>query len=75
MPEDFPGVPNLNQGAYKQLENQLYELHTSGNSVYADFHAIFNDGNLTQRPDAFGVTYRVNEGVPRTRIFLNQPGG
>ncbi|WP_460535681.1 two-partner secretion domain-containing protein [Chitinimonas naiadis] len=76
MPNDFPGVPNLNQGAYKQLENQLRDLaNTPGNRVYADFRAIFSPGNTTQRPDAFSVTYSVNGGAPRTRVFRNQPGG
>ena len=75
MPTEFPGVPNLNGGAYKQLENSLRKLHNEGNSVYSNFEAIFNDGNLTQRPDSFRVTYSVNGGMPRVRTFVNQPGG
>ena len=75
IPANFPGVPNLNGGAYKQLENTLRKLDNGGNKVYANFEAIFNDGNLTRRPDAFQVTYSVNGGMPRVRLFLNQPGG
>lgn len=75
IPDEFPNVPNLNGGAYRQLENTLRNLSNSGNSVYGNFESIFNDGNLTQRPDAFRVTYSVNGGIPRVRSFLNQPGG
>lgn len=75
MPTEFPGVPNLNGGAYKQLENTLRNLSNRGNTVNANFESIFNETNLTRRPDAFRVTYNVNGGMPRVRSFLNQPGG
>jgi hypothetical protein len=76
IPEEFPGVPNLNGGSYKQLENDIRELaKVPGNTVTADFQAHFNEGNLTQRPDAFIVKYSVNDGPTITRHFRNQPGG
>lgn len=76
MPEEFPGISNLNGGAYKQLENDLRDLaNTPGNKVHAEFRAIFNEGNLTDRPDAFSVSYSVNGRIPVKQTFLNQPGG
>ena len=74
-PVEFAGVPNLNGGAYKVLENTLRDLHNAGNRVNARFEAVFNPGNLTQRPDAFTVIYDVNNGMPVERYFINQPGG
>lgn len=72
----FPGIPNLNQGPYKRLENSLKSLaEIPGNRVYADFRAIFNEGNLTQRPDAFSITYRVNDRASVMQRFTNRPGG
>jgi predicted lysophospholipase L1 biosynthesis ABC-type transport system permease subunit len=54
-------------------------MNTPGNSVYADFRAVFNPGNLTQRPDSFMVSYRVTnaQGVGQVieRDFPNRPGG
>jgi hypothetical protein len=67
---NYPGVPNLNQGPYKQVELEFAELaNTPGNSVYADFRRVFYEGNLTQ------ISYRVNDGPDQIERFLNQPGG
>jgi|GEM_PF-6393453 hypothetical protein len=74
-PEGFPGVPNLNQGAYKRLENRLIKLDGEGNKVYLRADAIFNNGNFTERPDGFKVTYQVNNGELQSEYFINQPGG
>jgi len=52
-----------------------FEAKVPGNTVTADFQAHFNEGKLTQRPDAFIVKYSVNDGPTITRHFRNQPGG
>lgn len=75
IPSQFPDTPNLNGGAYKKLENYLRNESNAGNKVWANFEAVYNEGNLTHRPDGFKVTFKVNDGPARTRDFLNQPGG
>ncbi|WP_426342968.1 DNA/RNA non-specific endonuclease [Pseudoduganella sp. S-14] len=75
MPAEFPNTPNLNGGAYKRLENQLRNMDKAGDKVHANFEAVYNEGNLTHRPEGFRVTYQVNGGIPIERNFINQPGG
>jgi len=75
-PERFPDLSNLNQGAYKRVEAKLLALaKVPGNNVEAEFKAVFAPGNLSQRPDEFVVTYRVNGGKAHNHRLTNQPGG
>ena len=76
LPNEFPGVSNLNQGAYGTLESELRALAgVPGNEVEASFKAIYKPDNTTSRPDEFQVISSVNVGRDIVKRFTNQPGG
>jgi DNA/RNA non-specific endonuclease len=70
-----PGNRSLNGNEYARFEDKLNGLLKEGKRVDAEFRSVFNPGNTTARPDKYEVIYRVDGGPPRTKTFLNQPGG
>ena len=67
------GLPNLNQGAYKQFENEVRELaSTPGNKVEIVVEPRYSASNTTNRPDQFIASYRVNGGDWNTRKLINK---
>lgn len=67
------GLPNLNQGAYKQFENEIRDLASvPGNKVEIMVEPRYSAGNTTNRPDQFIASYRVNGGDWNTRKLLNK---
>jgi hypothetical protein len=67
------GVPNLNQGAYKQFENQVRKLALEpGNRVEIKVMPRYSSGNLSNRPDEFAAAYRVNGADWNTRELVNK---
>ena len=66
------GVPNLNNGAYKQFENNLATLRAEGKAVDMRVHAQYNPGNTSARPDAFVAEYRVDGSRWVTQKFINK---
>jgi hypothetical protein len=67
------GLPNLNQGAYKRFENTVAELaRDPNNRVEVRIESRYNGGNISNRPDEFVASYRVNGGRWRTQTFVNK---
>lgn len=66
------GLPNLNNGAYKQFENNLATLRAEGKAVDMRVHAQYNPGNTSARPDAFVAEYRVDGGRWVSQKFINK---
>jgi hypothetical protein len=67
------GVPNINQGAYKQFENEVRKLALEpGNRVEIKVMPRYSSGNLGDRPDEFIAAYRVNGGDWNTRELVNK---
>lgn len=63
---------NLNQGAWKALENKFATALKDGKSVDVKIDVMYKDAGA--RPDRFKVTYNI-DGDIRTRTFLNTLGG
>lgn len=63
---------NFNMGAWRDLERTFQEALTEGKTVDVKIEVKY--GSDSQRPDNFRVTYEI-DGVPRTRMFDNVPGG
>jgi hypothetical protein len=58
-----PSDKNLNQSGWKIFENEVRtQAKDPGKVVEIRVEAIYNEGNLTNRPDAFAGSYRVNGG-------------
>ena len=67
------GLPNLNQGPYKQFENTVGKLAGDPkNTVEVRIEAAYDSGNTTTRPDRFEASYRVNGGLWSTQSFVNK---
>ncbi len=63
---------NLNQGAWKRLENQLADALRSGKKV--DVQVSVQYGPTGERPAKFIIDY-VIDGTPATQVFRNRAGG
>ncbi|MCI4592634.1 DNA/RNA non-specific endonuclease [Sphingobium sp. BYY-5] len=63
---------NFNMGAWRDLERSFQEALQDGKTVDVKIEVKY--GTDSQRPDNFRVTYAI-DGVPRTRMFDNVPGG
>ena len=67
------GLPNLNNGAYTRLENQIERLaQIPGNRVEIKIEPLYAAGNTSNRPDEFVASYRVNDGRWYTSTFDNK---
>ncbi|HET6237155.1 MAG TPA: DNA/RNA non-specific endonuclease [Acetobacteraceae bacterium] len=67
------GLPNLNQGACKRLENQVAHLASDPyNTAELRIQPRYSSGNLTTRPDGFSAAYRINCGDWIEREFVNK---
>ena len=67
------GLPNLNQGAYKRFENQVAKLaEDPNNTVDVRVQPHYDPSNMTNRPDGFVASYRVNDGDWIEREFVNK---
>ncbi|WP_336970693.1 DNA/RNA non-specific endonuclease [Sphingobium aromaticiconvertens] len=63
---------NFNMGAWRDLERSFQDALQDGKTVDVKIEVKYGaDG---QRPDSFRVNYTI-DGVPRTRMFDNVPGG
>lgn len=62
---------NLNQGAWKKMENEFADALKDGKSVEVDIAAIYG---TSSRPDDF-VVNAVIDGKPKSYMFTNAPGG
>lgn len=65
------GLPNLNNGAYKEFENTIAEL-AEDHDVLARISPSYDPGNTTNRPDLFIVEYRVDGGAWIEDEFVNK---
>lgn len=63
---------NFNMGAWRDMERTFQNALTEGKTVDVKIEVKY--GSDGQRPDNFRVTYEI-DGVPRTRMFDNVPGG
>ena len=63
---------NFNMGAWRDLERTFQTALNEGKTVDVKIEVKY--GSDSQRPDNFRVTYSI-DGVPRTRMFDNVPGG
>ena len=64
----YPQSTNLNQGAWKQMENIWADAMVRGKDVKIEVNAIFEDESL--RPEAFEVSYWI-DGVRKKEFFTN----
>lgn len=64
----YPQSANLNQGAWKTMENKWADEMVAGKDVKVEVNPIFNGS--TGRPDAFEVNYWINN-VKSTEFFDN----
>ncbi|MBD3636470.1 MAG: DNA/RNA non-specific endonuclease [Crocinitomicaceae bacterium] len=65
----YPQSANLNQGAWKQMENTWAAEMVAGKDVKIEVEAVFSGSS--QRPDAFEVSYWI-DGVKTEATFINQ---
>lgn len=63
---------NFNMGAWRDMEKTFQTALNEGKTVDVKIEVKY--GSDGQRPDNFRVTYAI-DGVPRTRMFDNVPGG
>lgn len=63
---------NFNMGAWRDMEKTFQNALNEGKTVDVKIEVKY--GSDGQRPDNFRVTYEI-DGVPRTRMFDNVPGG
>ena len=68
------GLPNLNQGPYKQFENDIFELASKNpGKVELKIELRYNHGNISARPDVIYGSYRLsgsNEWIKKS--FINK---
>lgn len=60
---------NLNNRAWKQMENEWAKLLEGGNEVKVDIRPIYD--NVSKRPTSFEVDYSINGVIEKTRTFMN----
>ena len=65
----YPQSANLNQGAWKQMENTWADAMVAGKDVKIKVEAIFE--GISQRPSRFRVDYII-DGQPFRETFTNQ---
>jgi DNA/RNA non-specific endonuclease len=65
----YPQSANLNQGAWKTMENSWADAMVQGKDVKIEVEAIFS--GTSKRPDAFDVSYWI-DGVKTKTSFINQ---
>lgn len=65
------GLPNLNNGAYKDFENTLAAL-AEDHDVEVRITPVYDRGNDTNRPDSIIVEYRVDGGRWIEDEFVNK---
>jgi hypothetical protein len=65
----YPQSANLNQGAWKTMENGWADAMVQGKDVKIEVEAIFS--GASKRPDAFDVSYWI-DGVKTKTSFINQ---
>jgi hypothetical protein len=65
----YPQSANLNQGAWKTMENGWADAMVAGKDVKIEVEAIFS--GASKRPDAFDVSYWI-DGVKTKTSFINQ---
>jgi len=65
----YPQSANLNQGAWKQMENSWATDMVAGKDVKIEVEAIFSGSS--QRPTSFQVKYTI-DGQPFQENFINQ---
>lgn len=65
----YPQSANLNQGAWKTMENSWANEMVNGSDVKIEFEAVFS--GASKRPDAFDVSYWI-DGVKTKTSFINQ---
>ncbi len=71
-----PGNKILNNnsaGNFGAIENMLAKEYDAGNAVMFQVKPVYNEGNLTNRPDSFEVFYQVNDGPQHNITFVNGP--
>ncbi|MBP2851796.1 DNA/RNA non-specific endonuclease [Dickeya oryzae] len=64
---------NLNKGAWKQMENLWANVLKDGGKVQVKIEPSYSGESI--RPDAFTVTYQINNERPVRETFNNAPGG
>jgi hypothetical protein len=64
---------NFNNGAYKRLENKWQKSLDAGKPVSVEIKADYPGSSL--RPSEIHVVYKIGDGLPQTRDFLNERGG
>ena len=65
----YPQSANLNQGAWKTMENSWANAMVNGSDVKIEVEAVFS--GISKRPDAFDVSYWI-DGVKTKTSFINQ---
>ena len=65
----YPQSANLNQGAWKQMENTWADAMVAGKDVKIKIETVFE--GISNRPEAFEVSYWV-DGAKTERTFINQ---
>ena len=65
----YPQSANLNQGAWKQMENTWADAMVAGKDVKIKVEAVFE--GASKRPEAFEVSYWI-DGAKTERTFINQ---
>jgi hypothetical protein len=65
----YPQSANLNQGAWKTMENSWADAMVQGKDVKIEVEAIFS--GTSKRPDSFKVKYTI-DGQPFQENFINQ---
>ena len=65
----YPQSANLNQGAWKTMENSWANAMVNGSDVKIEVEAVFS--GISKRPDSFKVKYTI-DGQPFQENFINQ---
>lgn len=65
----YPQSANLNQGAWKTMENSWADAMAAGKDVKIEVEAVFS--GASKRPDSFKVKYTI-DGEPFQENFINQ---
>lgn len=70
-------LKNLNQSRYvTDFENPVADIYReTGQPVPIRIEPIYNEGNLTARPDAFKASYQSPDGNWTRVLFENRAGG
>lgn len=64
-----PQMSEVNRGEYKALENMLARERSAGHEVYAEYDLLYEDAS--GRPNAFVVSYRIDNGEYEMAVFNN----